>query len=65
MSLSVDFPQLKNNSLNDILETVQVDKIFIRYALKNLLDTGLIEHRYFDESLDNVRLSELVFNGKW
>lgn len=66
MSLSVDFPQLKNNSLNDILETVQVDKIFIRYALKNLLDTGLIEHRYFDESLDNVRLSELVLteNGK-
>lgn len=66
MSLSVDFPQLKNNSLNDILETIQVDKIFIRYALKNLLDTGLIEHRYFDESLDNVRLSELVLteNGK-
>ena len=27
MSLAVDFPQLKNNSLNDILETVQLDML--------------------------------------
>lgn len=66
MSLVDSFPQLKNNSLNDILETVQLDKIFIRHTLKNLLDTGLIEYRYFDEDLDNVRISELVLteNGK-
>lgn len=66
MSLAVDFPQLKNNSLNDILETIQVDKIFIRHTLRNLLDAGLIEYRYFDECLDNVKISELVLteNGQ-
>lgn len=66
MSLAVDFPQLENNSISDIVGTMQVDKVFIRYTLKNLLDIGLIEHRYFDENLDNVRVSELVLteNGK-
>lgn len=66
MSLAVEFPELKDNSLNDILKKVKLDEIFIRYTLKNLLDTGLIEHHYFNEDLNNVRLSELVLteNGK-
>lgn len=68
MSLAVEFPELKDNSLNDILKKVELDEIFIRYILKNLLDTGLIEHHYFNfnDDLNNVRLSELVLteNGK-
>jgi rRNA-processing protein FCF1 len=59
MSLANDFPQLANNSLGQIVKMMQLDPIFLQHTLTSLIDLGVLEKRYFDDKLENVKVSEL------
>lgn len=54
-----DFPQLENCTLERIADVLQLELVFIRYALENLLDTGLIEGMDLPENLTDLPLSDL------
>lgn len=61
MDLAAGFPQLKKNSLAQILDLFALDEVFIRHTLQYLEETGLIENRYFDDiSLEDIELSDLA-----
>lgn len=59
MSLASDFPKLTNNSLGQIAKMMQIDPIFLQHTLSTLIDREVLEKSYFDNKLENVKISEL------
>lgn len=59
MSLSIEFPQLRQNSLAQIAEILKLDENFIRQSLENMSDTGMIEIDEMDD-LSQIQLADLA-----
>lgn len=59
MSLAIEFPQLRQNSLAQIAEILKLDENFIRQSLENMSDTGMIEIDEMDD-LSQIQLADLA-----
>lgn len=59
MSLAIEFPQLRQNSLAQIAEILKLDENFIRQSLENMSDTGMIEIDEMDD-LSQIQLANLA-----
>lgn len=59
MSLALEFPQLRQNSLAQIAEILKLDENFIRQSLENMSDTGMIEIDEMDD-LSQIQLADLA-----
>lgn len=59
MSLAIEFPQLRQNSLAQIAEILKLDENFIRQSLENMSDTGMIEINEMDD-LSQIQLADLA-----
>ncbi|QEY26362.1 PIN domain-containing protein [Neisseria zalophi] len=63
MSLVMDFPQLKQKSLGEIIQSMQLDEVFIRKTLEDMLEAGLIEDIDLDNDLNNIQIEELILTN--
>lgn len=59
MSLAIEFPQLRQNSLAQIAKILKLDENFIRQSLENMSDTGMIEIDEMDD-LSQIQLADLA-----